>query len=333
MVKEIKVFESVAGCTAKDFFNIVYNSEEACERWHILMGNESVEVSPWDEGVRAVMFNFPLNIPEIVKKVVWVDSVQVRETQKVAWQNDTKFTVTSDTDVLNAPGSNRFTTTLELSCSEDPEAQRCDIEFVVRCSAALLWPMQSTVENIMADRALASMQQFLSFSQMIIQESHHGAMRPGVESIPPSQHRRVLSFTQYEDGDMLSGTGTGVSLAQEVYLDAYDTFQSFNRRRSHEGPQNFEVLQDSSLRTPLLSRSSPTPPGPSATDHHYQSRELSARVHELHIRISKLEAQLLQLRTPHSYPRLLVVGVSCLTATIMCLLWFYLLPGLSHKGG
>ncbi|GAX78220.1 hypothetical protein CEUSTIGMA_g5662.t1 [Chlamydomonas eustigma] len=244
MVKKIDLQTVIHGCTAQQFFDVVYGSADPMTKYHLVVNKDpAAEVSPWDQGTRSVNFQMPLNIPDFLKKAFGVESVKVQEKQSVVWHSGENFTVTSETVVLNVPGASRFTTTLYLTVLEQnkvsvlaaasaaaaaaaaavmagttdssdsktcnnqqmmEEAQALgvaagsgvEIVFTVRCGAGLPWPMSSSVENIMAEKAQISMAGFLDFCcQLIDQSNPPSGVPPASVAGPasPSAFTRRLS--------------------------------------------------------------------------------------------------------------------------------------------
>ncbi|KXZ43448.1 hypothetical protein GPECTOR_90g535 [Gonium pectorale] len=171
----------------------------------------STSVTPWSACSRTVRFSMPLRMPDFVKKLVGLDSVAVTEVQRVLWHGAGSFSVSSETAV-GGLGTGRFTTALQLSVTEldgpglgsgpggpaAPDGEGAalapgapgagpqqsgastagtglQLVYSVRCAASSVpWPMSATIENLMADKALVSMQSFLDFCTQLLEEQAAG---------------------------------------------------------------------------------------------------------------------------------------------------------------
>lgn len=174
-MKEICISTVIPNCSVQRFHDLTYDSETPARAWHKAVNNDdNVAVTPWEDGVRTISFLMPLEIPDFLKRVANVTAVSIVEKQTLLWHNTSSFTVTSQTAILNVPGSSRFETTLSLVAREDLLSSACELQFTVSCTARLPWPLQATVENIMADKALASMQRYMAFCDQIVKEAGSG---------------------------------------------------------------------------------------------------------------------------------------------------------------
>ncbi|KAJ9519356.1 hypothetical protein QJQ45_023152 [Haematococcus lacustris] len=210
MPRKVDICVSIDGCTASEFWNVVYEDPSATVQFHKLANQ------------------------------VGISSVRVRERQVVVWQSSTSFSVASETSVLNVSAAARFQTSLTLTVTQRnppplPSAQEaagqpqaaplpnaqlnglaqkeqwergsqhgqqqqqagqdhmeggaglrppadsvageglggccCDVVFSVKTSAGMPWPMNISVENLMAERAQASMQAWLEHCQDLLSAS------------------------------------------------------------------------------------------------------------------------------------------------------------------
>ncbi|GIM09263.1 hypothetical protein Vretimale_13141 [Volvox reticuliferus] len=140
----------------------------------------------------------PLKLPDFLKRMVGLDSVAVSEVQRVVWHGGGAFTVMSETNITNMLGAGRFTTALQLTVTEpqqpspaastgegshegqaaesrgaggDSASAMVQVVYSVRCATGSIpWPMSATIENVMSEKALVSMQSFLDFCTQLLEE-------------------------------------------------------------------------------------------------------------------------------------------------------------------
>ncbi|GLI71403.1 hypothetical protein VaNZ11_016529 [Volvox africanus] len=163
-MKDIEVTRIVNDCTAQLYFDAIYATDAAMRAFHAKVNGDSAAVlGPWStDGVRTAQFVMPMNVPAMLKKFIGMDSVPVIETQKVEWLTPGKaFRLLSEPQ-LNFPGANKFTTSGHLEVRSLSDGT-CKIKALVHCSASMPWPVQATVENLMATEATQSIATFLSF--------------------------------------------------------------------------------------------------------------------------------------------------------------------------
>ncbi|GIL68658.1 hypothetical protein Vafri_21903 [Volvox africanus] len=205
MPKQSDIRVQIPGCTAAHFWDVVYERPEATQRYHTSFNaSTSTNVTPWVSCQRTVNFTMPLKLPDFLKRMVGLDSVAVSEVQRVVWHGGGSFTVTSETNITNMLGAGRFTTALQFTVTEpqqptlpgtppaaspgegwshEGEAARSggpggdcasamvQVLYSVRCAAGSIpWPMSATIENVMSEKALVSMQSFLDFCTQLLEE-------------------------------------------------------------------------------------------------------------------------------------------------------------------
>lgn len=142
----------------------MYASEAGTVSFHKAVTEDpNVRVSPWKDDRRSVQFSMPANVPSFMSSLIGSASIAVHEDQKVVWSGSTGFVV-KVAPTLDFPGSSNFTTSAQV----EVVPQRNDsilVRSVVKCSAAVPWPLQGMVEGVMADKAKTSTLKFLEFSR------------------------------------------------------------------------------------------------------------------------------------------------------------------------
>ncbi|GFR51794.1 hypothetical protein Agub_g14253 [Astrephomene gubernaculifera] len=165
-MKEIEVETVIEDCTAQRFYDAIYGDDEALRAFHAAINKDPNAVSsPWGpDGCRTVRFVMPMNVPAMLKKFIGKDAVPVVESQRLEWApGRSAVTVTSE-PALDFPGANKFTTAGSMTASNRPDGS-CLLKAVVRCSAALPWPVQATVEGLMGVEATNSINTFVKWAR------------------------------------------------------------------------------------------------------------------------------------------------------------------------
>ncbi|KXZ53870.1 hypothetical protein GPECTOR_6g788 [Gonium pectorale] len=163
-MKEIEVEINVPDCTAQSYFDVIYAGDAALRAFHAKVnGDANAAAEAWgSDGTRSVRFTMPMNVPAMLKKVIGMDSVPVVETQRVEWgAGCCSFKLISE-PLLNFPGANKFTTSGFLAVASRPDGS-CSVKALMQCAAAMPWPMNTTVEGLMATEAAASINTFLTW--------------------------------------------------------------------------------------------------------------------------------------------------------------------------
>ena len=136
-------------------------------------------------------------IPQ-VKRLLAVDSIKVEETQMNVWNGSSSFTISSATKVTNVSAANRFTTKLCLTCSSRPPSsssgslgEAVDLHFSVEVAAGVVWPLSSSIENVMAEQATNSMTQWVDFACRAVEEA--------LATTPPATPKPSSGVTETDD--------------------------------------------------------------------------------------------------------------------------------------
>lgn len=165
--------------------------------------------------------------------------MRVHETQRLTWQQRQQggggqFTVSSE-PALDFPGSNKFTTAavitvedeLPPSSSSGGASSGCRCECAVTCNAALPWPMQGTIEAVMAEQAKASVAGFLQFckevSERAAREAAAEAAEASATAAPPYGRASSLSpapvTPQRAQDRAVTGTPASATVDGQLLLD------------------------------------------------------------------------------------------------------------------
>ncbi|EFJ45582.1 hypothetical protein VOLCADRAFT_105873 [Volvox carteri f. nagariensis] len=107
------------------------------------------------------------------------------------------------------PGANSFTTSGFLEVRSLPNGT-CQVKALVRCSAALPWPVQATVEGLMAAEAAQSIGTFLAFCQQFYDNWR------AEQLLQPERPAAAASGTTAAAG--IGGAGSG----GDVFFDAIE---------------------------------------------------------------------------------------------------------------
>ncbi|KAG2492485.1 hypothetical protein HYH03_009150 [Edaphochlamys debaryana] len=164
-MKEIEQSVEIEDCTSQDYWDALYATDAATRAFHReVNGDPAATCTGWADGRRSSAFSMPMNVPAMMKKMIGLDVVPVVETQSVQWAPGRKgFTVVSEPQ-LNFPGANKFTTSGSLTIAQQPGG-KCEIKVLIKCSAAMPWPLQSQVEAMMATEATTSINVYLDWAK------------------------------------------------------------------------------------------------------------------------------------------------------------------------
>jgi hypothetical protein len=173
MPTELKLECSIKGVTAKDYYRVVYSDDSCIRRFHNKVNNDpSSECTAWQmlnrfSFQRTVTFHMPLNVPAMIKKIIGSDSLRVIETCKLEWKGTESFVIISE-PILDFPGANKFTTSGSTLVSNTSDG--CHIVCSMTAAAGLPWPMQGSVEAIMAQEGKATIGRYLDFTKAACEE-------------------------------------------------------------------------------------------------------------------------------------------------------------------
>ncbi|GAX80012.1 hypothetical protein CEUSTIGMA_g7451.t1 [Chlamydomonas eustigma] len=171
MPTEFKLNVFIPGITAKDYHRIVYADGALITHFHLeTNGDSSATATPWIDGKRSVTFRMPLNVPAMLKKLIGADSIKVVEECNLVWLNASCFQVKSE-PCLDFPGASKFSSSGVTTVSDTEGG--CQVECVMRCSAAMPWPMQGTVEAAMVQEGKVTVGKYLDFTVQACQEERN----------------------------------------------------------------------------------------------------------------------------------------------------------------
>ena len=235
MPTELKLECFIKGVTAKDYYRVVYSNDACLRRFHNKVNKDpSSECSAWQmlnrfAFQRTVTFHMPLNVPAMIKKIIGSDSLRVIETCKLEWKGSESFTITSE-PLLDFPGANKFTTSGSTVVSNTLDG--CHIVCSMTAAAGLPWPMQGSVEAIMAQEGKTTIGRFLDFTKEACEEDRDKA-KAGQQAKAPKAQGRTRSRAEEED----------------VFLSAAE--EEEGEEEEEEEEENVSVPQ---TQTPLRSR-------------------------------------------------------------------------------
>lgn len=170
MVKTLTLVTEIHGCSVQGYFDSIYQDNRLLQIYHKQVNlDDSVQISPWEDGKRVISFTMVIAIPASIRRIVGVEAIRVHEHQKYNFNANGEITISS-TPILEVPGGSKFTTaatTVLKPCSTGD----CQVSTVVDCEACLPWPLQATVEGIMAEQARSSVAQFLDYCKRWCREN------------------------------------------------------------------------------------------------------------------------------------------------------------------
>uniref|UniRef100_A0A7S0UVY7 VASt domain-containing protein n=1 Tax=Polytomella parva TaxID=51329 RepID=A0A7S0UVY7_9CHLO len=213
MVKKVEI-ESTVACTARQYFKIIYDTPSVIKDYHLKINNDdSVVVGSWSGGKRDVEFKMPVKVPDMLKKIIGVDIISVIEHQKMTWNSQNQFKLTSE-PTLQFAGAAKFATTGEVTVTDTPGG--CKVLCVITCNATMPWPLKSTVEEVMGKEANETIQTFIIFARDQISK-----YLSSVEAVAPIAvaGRGGVSVSFADEGDAYFDIEDTVSLSSFRMLD------------------------------------------------------------------------------------------------------------------
>ncbi|KAG6552437.1 hypothetical protein Mapa_005998 [Marchantia paleacea] len=169
MVRELKLEGCVEFVEPQAAFSFLFGDDRFVKRYHKEMNEDPyAEVSSWtDDGRRTVKFAAPINAPNVIKRVIGVETLKVTEEQQ-CFTVGNRFTIRSDPKIEHPTG---FNTKAEmvLALSESGKGSTVYITATLECKAAV-WGVQGTIENFMEAKAKKSFLGWLKMARLFCQE-------------------------------------------------------------------------------------------------------------------------------------------------------------------
>ena len=255
MPTELKLECFIKGVTAKDYYRVVYSDDSCIRRFHSKVNKDpSSECTTWQmlnrfSFQRTVTFHMPLNVPAMIKKIIGSDSLRVIETCKLEWKGTDSFVIISE-PLLDFPGANKFTTSGSTVVNNTSEG--CHIICSMTAAAGLPWPMQGSVEAIMAQEGKATIGRYLDFTKETCEEDRdkgRNGQPPRAQKAQPRTRARAaeeedvfLSAAEEEEG------GEGEEEEEEVSFAQPTPPRSSRRgRRARQEPESSNLVPYESI--------------------------------------------------------------------------------------
>eukprot|EP00882_Tetradesmus_deserticola_P011281 GHRQ01011932.1.p1 GENE.GHRQ01011932.1~~GHRQ01011932.1.p1 ORF type:complete len:194 (+),score=61.76 GHRQ01011932.1:695-1276(+) len=162
-MRELTFQARIAGCSTQDFFRIACKDSSVVRQFHIEVNHDdTVTVTDWDDATRAriVTFTLDMAIPASLKRFVGAEPLRIKEQQSYEWLEGDTLKIVS-IPVLQISLAKSLTTRAELLISNSSAG--CQIDVTVSISASVPWPLQSTVEALMADQAKQTVGQYVEY--------------------------------------------------------------------------------------------------------------------------------------------------------------------------
>ncbi|CAM6122635.1 unnamed protein product [Calypogeia fissa] len=169
MVRELKLQGCIDCMEPQAAFSFLFGDEQFVKRYHKEQNEDpDAEVSSWtDDCSRTVKFAAPLDAPNVIRKVIGVDTLKVTEVQKYSRVGNS-FTVTSDPTVEH-PNGFRSRAEMVLYLAESGKGCAVSITATFECKAAV-WGIQGTIESFMESRARKSFLGWLKLARQYCME-------------------------------------------------------------------------------------------------------------------------------------------------------------------
>jgi hypothetical protein len=198
-MREVLDSQVVAGCTAEEFFALVYVDRNFLRRFHSDVNHDDrASVPPWAGGRRALRFRTPVDAPALIKRLIGADCVEVVEEQSFRRHlEDGSIEVTSS-PVPQIPGAAQFASACRLLL-RDTEGG-CRVEAAVRCTASGPYGLVATIECFMAQAARQSLAQFLHFCRAHVQVLAANGGMPAALAAAAASADAAAAATKPEEG-------------------------------------------------------------------------------------------------------------------------------------
>lgn len=175
-MKEIQLEVTIGNCSVQEFYEAIYKSPEVMLDYHERVNkSNAVNIGEWDDGSRVMTYDLQVALPNFVKNIIGAGPIAVREEQVIRWCGAEHFQVTSQPE-LQVAGASKFTTSGAVTVTSD--GLDCKVSLVAQCCCSLSWPLQTTIESIMANEATVSMERFLGFCEDQLKEGGPRARPP-----------------------------------------------------------------------------------------------------------------------------------------------------------
>ncbi|KAL3691156.1 hypothetical protein R1sor_004807 [Riccia sorocarpa] len=169
MVRQLKLHGFIECVEPQAAFSFLFGDDSFVKRYHKEMNEDPyAEVSSWTaDGQRTVKFLAPISAPNVIKKVIGVDTLRVTEVQQCVTVGN-QFTVKSDPTIESPKG---FKTVAEmlLTAAESGKGTTVYITATLECKAGV-WGVQGTIENFMEMKAKKSFLGWLKLARQYCQE-------------------------------------------------------------------------------------------------------------------------------------------------------------------
>lgn len=169
MVRELKLEGRIDCMEPQAAFSFLFGDDQFVKRYHKEQNEDPcAEVSSWtDDCCRTVKFAAPLNAPNLIKKVIGVDTLKVTEVQTYSRVGNS-FTVKSDPTVEHPKGFNTRAD-MVLDLAESGKGCAVSIKATLECKAAV-WGVQGTIESFMESKARKSFLGWLKLARQYCKE-------------------------------------------------------------------------------------------------------------------------------------------------------------------
>ena len=221
MTKNVEASLTVQGCSARQFFSVIYGCGEFLQRYHATVnGDASAQVPEFgrEDYSRELVFSIPIQAPAMIMRLIGSERLQVVERQVVSYSTragrDEIQLVSKPRPQM--PGGDSFTSDAVVKIADCPGG--CRVDATVECSASGPYGLVSIIESFMGDTALKSLNELLDHCSEYI-ESLKG------NDMLDEKIENVSWLWEGEEGEFmlrrLTGTETTAGAAS-VYYDADD---------------------------------------------------------------------------------------------------------------
>eukprot|EP00878_Enallax_costatus_P002647 GHUV01002832.1.p1 GENE.GHUV01002832.1~~GHUV01002832.1.p1 ORF type:complete len:359 (+),score=140.60 GHUV01002832.1:154-1230(+) len=171
MVRQLTLQAVIPGCTTKEFYQMACSDSKAITRFHLDVNkDDTVTVSEWeaDKMSRVLTYTLDMAIPAALKRFVGTEPIRIKEKQICEWSDEQTLKITS-IPILQISMAKSLSTEAVLYITTTSEG--CQIDVTVTVSATVPWPLQSTVESLMADEAKQTVGKYVDYISKYVEEA------------------------------------------------------------------------------------------------------------------------------------------------------------------
>ena len=163
MVKQVRLSSRIESCTAKHYWNCIYEDAAAIIDFQKEQGDESCRTTPWIANRRAMRYETAVEgVPKLLQFMLPKRSVEVYEEQFVSWSSNEAFTVTWTQTVLGAQDA----VTMEgMAVIVQTDSGGVSVTLNLTLKATKSWALDGMIENMLEEMCNNKFGALLTFNR------------------------------------------------------------------------------------------------------------------------------------------------------------------------